>query len=278
MNNHIRAKTAIAATRFWLTICLGTAAILPYSASASDLVSVPDASFSPPMSGSDDSFIFGISPDGRYVLFASSANNLAQQTNGLPYFQPRPLTINTFLRDRVLGTTTLISVDPANTTQGNLNSLPAGVSTNGQYVLFESAATNLVPGDSNQLTDIFVRDLARKTTTLVTITTNGAKANGSPSDSTMTPDGRYVAFSSTASNLVADDANSIADVFIRDLELGVTRLVSVGGKGASTSLLVPYGAAASASGSPAITPDGRFVSFMSTATNLVPGVTTLGKR
>ena len=251
--------------RFWTTALLFITVILSNCASAAELGSVPDASFSPPVSGGDDSFVSCMSPDGRYVLFSSTANNLAKRTNGLPYLLPRPSAVNVFLRDRTSGTTVLVSADPADTAAANFDSAPMAISTNGQYALFESGAGNLVAGDNNGITntDIFVRDVTSKVTALVTIATNGASGNGVSSYSTMTSDGRYVAFSSSANNLVAGDTNGIADVFVRDMQLGTTRLVSVGAMGTNTLFMTSV--------SPAITSDGRYVCFTSTAANLVPG-------
>ena len=275
MREHPQTKIIPTAAGFWSAALLITTLVLPFHASASDLVSVPAASFSPPASGGGDSFVSCASPDGRYVLFSSTANNLAQRTNGSPYLSPQPLAINVFLRDRISGTTTLVSGDPADVAEANADSMPAGISTNGQYALFESGASNLVAGDGDGITntDIFVRDVASRITTLVTVATNGADGNGPSSGSAITPDGRYVVFSSSANNLVANDTNGIADVFVRDMQLGVTRLVSVGAKGTN----YPYNPLGNIGGMPvesilpAITPDGRYVVFMSTATNLVPG-------
>jgi hypothetical protein len=247
---------------------------------ASDLVSAPDPSFSPPVSGGGDSFLSGMSPDGRYVLFASSANNLVKRTNGLPYLAPRAFAVNAFLHDRQLGTTTLLSADPGEISEASADAVPIAVSTNGQYVLFESRATNLVAGtDNNGVTmNVYVRDVISKTTSLVTVATNGARANGSSTASMMTPDGRYVLFSSGASNLTSDDTNLIVDVFVRDMQLGITKLVSVGAKGTNWTIS-PYfnWGRAQESDSAVITPDGRYVCFMSTATNLVPGLTNFGE-
>jgi Tol biopolymer transport system component len=255
--------------------CIGVTlmvmAVVSLGAFAADLVSVPSASFTPPTSGGGDSFVSRMSPDGRYVLFSSTANNLAQRTNGLPYLLPRLGALNVFLRDRTQGATVLVSADAADAAQANADSIPTGISTNGQYALFESTASNLVAGDINGITnsDIFVRDLASKATTLVTIATNGGGGNGPSSASAMTPDGRYVVFSSSANNLVAGDTNGIADIFVRDVQLGVTKLVSAGAMGTNVSFMT--------SASPTITPDGRYVCFMSTATNLVPGFIYLGE-
>ncbi len=210
-----------------------------------------------------------ISADGRFVLLASTANNLALVgTNPLPVLVPAPL--NVFLRDRVSGTTRLVSVNAAGTGGGNGDSLPAGLSTNGQFALFESSASDLVAGDTNNATDIFVRDLVNGATLLVSTGTNGVGANGVSRGSVMTPDGRYVAFVSAASNLVPGDTNGVPDVFVRDLQAGVTRLVSVG-----ASVNESFGSATS-SEAPDITPDGRYVLFSSTAATLTPAAVSNG--
>jgi Tol biopolymer transport system component len=212
-----------------------------------------------------------ISPDGRYVLFASAANNLVLMSNSSPMTVLRPPVLNVFLRDRTNGTTTLPSVNLAGTGSSNGDSLPRGISSDGRYVLFESSATDLVAGDMNNTGDVFVRDMSNGTTLLVSTTTNGTSGNGASHNSVMTPDGRYVAFVSAATNLVTGDTNGIPDVFVRDLQTGTTTLASVGAA-TTGSYLLP-----SISESPDLTPDGRFVAFFSTATNLVSGMTNAGE-
>jgi Tol biopolymer transport system component len=238
------------------------------------LVSAMDGSQVAPAGGGGDSVVPLLSADGRYVLFTSSANNLVLPTNGAAPPAPSPLTLNVYRRDRTNATTMLASQNLLGTGGGNGDSFPGGISSDGRFALFESTATNLVAGDTNNATDIFVRDLLNGVTMLVSVATNGTCANGASSASVITPDGRYVAFTSAASNLVADDTNGIADVFVRDLVSGVTTLVSVGAKTAplpaNSSLL------ASGSDAPDISPDGRYIAFFSSATNLVPGVTNVG--
>jgi hypothetical protein len=175
--------------------------------------------------------------------------------------------LNVYLRDRVSATTTLVSVNSSGTGGGNDNSWPVAISTNGQFVLFESAANNLVSGDTNQASDIFVRDLVNGQTLLVSVNTNGLAGSRDSSGSSLTPDGRYVAFVSRATDLVASDTNGIPDVFVRDLQTSNTVLVSVGALSASAS-------AQPAIISPDISSDGRYVLFTSVGTNLVPGVQT----
>jgi hypothetical protein len=113
------------------------------------------------------------------------------------------------------------------------------------------------------VTDVFVRDLVNQTTLLVSAATNGSVGDGVCRGSVMTPDARYVAFVSAADSLVPNDTNKIPDVFVRELQSGVTTLVSVGARSTNSLSL-------SSSESPEITPDGRYVAFFSSATNLVP--------
>jgi Tol biopolymer transport system component len=240
---------------------------------ASRLVTQLGSSFPPPVGADGNCGVPIISADGRYVVFASSANNLAVISNNP--IQTRVLgNLNVYVRDRTNQTTTLVSVNLAGTGGGNGDSLPRAISTNGQYVLFESTASNLVPNDINIYSDIFVRDLVNHTTSLVSVSTNGVSGNLPSSSSVMTPDGHYVAFSSFANNLVSGDTNSIPDIFVRDMVGGTTSLISVGAVatnvGAPNSLVC-------FSDSPAITPDGRYVVFYSTATNLLPSVRTGGE-
>ncbi len=256
------------ALRFTLGFCLA----IPAMATSLQLVTAIDPSVGSPASGGGNSTSPIITPDGRFVLFASTADNLALTSSNTPFLVQNPTKINVFLRDRANGTTTLVSVNLAGTGGGNGDSLPIELSTNGQYALLESTASDLAPGDTNNANDVFVRDLVHGTNILVSISTNGGCANGVSGESAITPDGRYVAFASTASNLVPGDTNGIQDIFVRDLQTGVTTLASPGAI-ANPSAGFPGGS----SDSPQLTPDGRYIAFLSTATNLVPGVTTSGE-
>jgi Tol biopolymer transport system component len=229
------------------------------------LVTVPESGQPPSESGGGDSLAPIISPDGRYVAFASLANNLVLNSEYAPIPASFPLKLNVYVRDRTNLTTTLVSVNLSGLAGGNGDSIPTGISSNGQYVLFESSASDLVPGDTNNAADVFIRDLSAGTTTLVSANTNGVAGNQGSRGSVMTPDGRYVAFVTDASDLVTGDTNGIADVFVRDLQGGVTTLVSV----SATASSYP---GKTSSEFPDITPDGRYVAFYSTATNLVSGV------
>jgi Tol biopolymer transport system component len=212
-----------------------------------------------------------MSPDARFVLFASTANNLVKlnPTNALPTsLQPRA---NVFLRNRSNGITALVSINLSNSGGGNGDSFPTGISPDGRFALFESSASDLVPGDTNGVTDIFVRDLVSNVTTLVSVATNGIAGNGVCRSSVMTPDGHFVAFTSAANNLVPQDTNGIPDVFVRDLQSGTTTLASAGAIPTNSTFILV------GSETPGISADGRFVAFYSAAVSLVPGVTNGGE-
>ena len=222
------------------------------------LLSVRSPAVPLPAGGDGNSIAPILSPDGRFVVFTSSANDLVPGGNSF-------YSLNVFLRDRIAGTTTLVSANLGGSGGGNGNSTLGQASTNGQFVVFQSDASNLVPNDTNGVTDIFVRDLVAGTTTLVSVSTNGGLANGASTDPVITPDGRFVAFISSASNLVPNDTNGIPDVFVRDLVAGTNYLVSAGA-------LRPSSSASPIVATPVITPDGRYVAFISSATGLVASV------
>ena len=229
------------------------------------LLSARNPSVPLPVGGDGNSIAPSLSPDGRFVVFTSAANDLVPGGNS--YYS-----LNVFLRDRVFNTTMLVSGNLSGTGGGNGSSMLGQASTNGQFVVFQSDASNLVPNDTNGVTDIFVRDLVAGTTTLVSVSTNGGPANGASTDPVITPDGRYVAFISRASNLVPGGTNGITDVFVRDLVAGTNELVSV-------NAFLPSGInnTFTVMATPVMTPDGRYVAFFSLATNLVsavPGTTT----
>ena len=221
------------------------------------------------MGGNGDSGLAIISPDGRYVLFGSAANNLTLTANSNPIPVLIPAHCNVYLRDRTNGTTSLVSVNLSGTGGGSGDSFADGISSNGWYALFESSAPDLTSGDTNHANDVFIRDLVNGTNILASVSTNGGFGNGNSGPAVMTPDGRYVAFVSSASNLVPGDTNGIPDIFVRDMQSGTTMLASPGAKSTGPT-------AGSYSAGPLITPDGRFVAFYSSATNLVSGVTNVG--
>lgn len=224
------------------------------------LLSARDASLVPPAGGDGDACGAAVSPDGRFVVFISAANDLVPEND-------RQFYMNVYLRDRASNTTTMASVSLNGTSGGNGHSLYGQVSTNGQFVLFESQTGNLVAGDTNWIGDIMVRDLQAGITKVASVASNGGQANGRSYDAVMTPDGRYVAFASAASNLVPGDNNNTPDVFVRDMVAGTTTLVSVG----ATNL----GYVATMA-TPQITPDGSYVAFYSSATGMVAGASANG--
>jgi archaellum component FlaF (FlaF/FlaG flagellin family) len=170
-----------------------------------------------------------------------------------------------FVYDRQSSSTTRVSVG-AGGAQANDGS--AGrISGDGRFIVFSSYATNLVPGDTNGTGDVFVRDRQTSTTTRVSIGAGGAQANGASSGVDISADGRFVAFSSHATNLVSGDTNGVADVFVRDRTGSLTTRMSTGQflaqgdneSGSITGTLV----------APAISGDGRYVAMWTYATNLV---------
>ena len=196
-----------------------------------------------------------VSSDGRYIAFNSDATNLAQgDTNGLK---------DIFVRDLTTGTTTRVSVSSSGAQADGISG-SVGLTPDGRYVVFVSEATKLVPGDTNGLMDVFVRDLVKGTTTLVSVSNTGAQGDGDSSDCSISDDGRCVAFVSESANLVPGDTNGEQDVFVRDLVKGTTTRVSVGNTGTQAD---------NWSDTPDISSDGGHVVFLSEATNLVRGDT-----
>jgi Tol biopolymer transport system component len=226
---------------------------------AVELASKRDVSVAVTVGANGDSVVPWLSPDARFVLFSSGASDLVTNDNSW-------LSLDVFLRDRVSNTTTLISANRFQTGGGDGHSSGVCVSTNGRYVLFESVASDLVAGDTNELADVFVRDVQTETTTLVSVAAAGGVANNRSESAAMTPDGRYVAFISYATNLVTGDTNNNPDVFVRDLQTQTTALVSVGASNTTAGV-----------GQPAISADGRWVAFLSSARNLVPGVSNISR-
>ncbi|MEJ7727158.1 MAG: hypothetical protein WKH47_09095 [Actinomycetes bacterium] len=192
-----------------------------------------------------------ISAHGRYVAFESEATDLvAGDTNEVN---------DVFVRDRLTGDTTRISV-ATDEDQSNGGSSAPSMSNSGQVVAFMSDATNLVPGDTNGVTDIFLRDLTAGTTVRVSLTSNGNQANDTSGDPVISGNGRQISFISDATNIVPGDTNGLVDVFVRNRSGTVTDRVSVSStedQGDERSF------------GPAISRTGRFVAFTSAATNLV---------
>ena len=207
--------------------------------------------------GNGISGLFGISisGDGRFAAFESASNNLVPgDTNGAR---------EVFVHDRVLGTTERIALDSSGA-QGNGASHYPSISADGRYVAFISSASNLVPGDGNGSWDVFVRDRISNLTERVSVDTTGVEGNGDCFQPDLTADGRFVCFGSVASNLVSGDTNGASDAFLRDRLAGSTEIVSIpagGGQGDNHSATC------------SVSTDGRFIAFVSLASNMVPGDT-----
>ena len=216
-------------------------------------------------------FVEAISGDGRFVLFTSDAINLVpNDTSGL---------WNLYIRDTCMGagadcvpSTVEVSV-ASDGTPGNADSSGGAISADGRFVSFNSSASNLVGNDTNAVWDVFVRDTCAGTpagctpsTIRVSVASDATQGNADSGGRAISADGRFIAFSSGASNLVANDTNGAADVFVYDTCFNVagcspsTVRVSVASNGTAGNAW---------SGSPAISADGRFIAFESTATNLV---------
>jgi len=148
--------------------------------------------------------------------------------------------------------------------QGNNESDLPSISADGRYVAFRSAASNLVSGDANVVDDVFVRDRQIGTTERVSVDSGGVEGNGPSTAPSISADGRYVVFHSSASNLVSGDTNGLIDVFIRDRQTGTTDRVSVDSSAAEGNDESLW---------PSISADGRYVAFWSRANNLVGGDT-----
>ncbi len=198
------------------------------------------------------SYAPSISADGRFVAYSSLANNLvANDTNA---------TGDIFVHDRLNGTTTRVSVSSSGG-QGDRSSRFVRLSADGMIVAFLSDATNLVRGDTNLRSDIFVHDRVTGVTERVSVATDGTQGNDWSGGTAISADGNVVAFSSTASNLVPGDTNNWNDVFVHNRLTGVTERVSVNSSGEQ---------ATDESFGPALSADGRYVAFHSFATNLIP--------
>jgi len=201
-----------------------------------------------------------VSADGRFVAFASEASNLV---GGGP---PGPRQI--FVRDLIAGTTELVSA-ATDGTAGNLTSLNPATTGDAHYVVFASDSDNLVANDTNGSRDIFVRDRLLGTTERVSLASDGSEGNNDSETPSISAGGRYVTFTSLASNFDPADSNGVRDVFVHDLSSGSTELVSVASDGTQGNAI----SGGLGAGPARIGADGRYVVFGSFANNLVLGDT-----
>jgi flagellin-like hook-associated protein FlgL len=200
------------------------------------------------------SFFLEFSPDGQFIAFASDATNLVAGDSNAQR--------DIFIKNLQTGAVTLVSTDGAGTEAIGGGSHAPVFSQDGRFIAFYSAATNLVSGDTNGQVDLFVKDLQTGVLTRVSTDSAGAEAIGGPSvNPTFSADGRFIAFDSSATNLVAGDTNGQKDVFVKDLQTGAVTRVSTDSYGAESI--------GGASQIPSFSPDGRFIGFTSLADNLV---------
>jgi Tol biopolymer transport system component len=203
--------------------------------------------------GNNNSFAPFISSDGRFVVFESDATNLVLgDGNGRR---------DIFVHDRQTGATTRVSVSSGGI-EGNNRSFDPSISSDGNFVVFESNSTNLVANDENVRGDIFVHNRATGETTRVSVSSGGVEGNNNSFAPFISSDGRFVVFESNATNLVAGDFNGRRDIFVHDGATGETTRVSVSSEDLEGD---------NNSYAPFISEDGKFVVFESLATNLVTG-------
>ncbi|MCK6447496.1 MAG: hypothetical protein L6Q99_13985 [Planctomycetes bacterium] len=193
-----------------------------------------------------------ISENGRFVAFESFVQLVPTDQNGWS---------DVYVRDLFVDQTARVS-HTGSASQPNGDSSDATLSGDGSLVAFTSQADNLVAGDLNGKSDVFLRDRTLGVTSLVSVSSSGAQGDRGSREASLSTDGRYVAFSSDALNLVANDLNGLADVFVRDLQTQTTTRVSLDSSGAEAN---------GASSEPCLSADGRFVAFVSAASNLVGG-------
>jgi Tol biopolymer transport system component len=205
--------------------------------------------------GNFHSYDASISADGRYVAFTSLSSTLVP---GDTNFQD-----DVFVHDRLTASTTRVSVSSGGA-QGNMDSSHPAISADGRYVAFESYASSLVQQDTNAHSDIFVHDRLAGTTERVSVGPGGSQADGASYTSSISADGRCVAFQSLATDLAPGDTNGSVDVFVHDGVTSSTERVSIatgGGQASGQSYL------------PSISADGLCVAFASNAGDLVSGDT-----
>jgi len=236
--------------RSTITLLCLTSPIAPTSlAQSTSRVSVDSAG----VQGNGFSAWPSMSADGRYVAYMSDASTLVPgDTND---------DLDVFVHDRQTGATSRVSLSSAGLQVDGVSSEPS-ISADGRFVAFVSSASALVPGDTNLAQDIFVRDRQTGTTARVSVDSMGAQGSGMSIHPSISADGRFVAFTYGAGDFDPSDTNGDPDVYVHDRQTGATTLVSrdtTGTPGNDESL------------EPSISADGRYVAFVSLASNLVPG-------
>jgi len=209
-----------------------------------------------------NSYSPSVSGDGSFVAFASAATNLAANDNNrhIDVFVASRATDGTYPCDGVNGAIGLASVSGTGQ-QGDGDSVLPAICADGSVVAFKSLADNLVDNDRNGVADVFARDRVRNGTARISVDPNGHDANDASFPPAISPDCRFVAFGSAATNLVRGDANDASDVFVRDRVIGETRLVDVNARGEQANGGVSDVA-------PSISGDDLHIGFASFASNL----------
>ena len=208
-------------------------------------------------------YLPALSHDGRHVAFLSKAENLVAGDSNSER--------DVFWHDRVTGETRRVSVASDGTQANSFScgiSAPA-ISGDGRYIVFDSAADNLVPDDSNDMWDVFMHDSKTGTTQRISVAGDGSEPNAFSQLPEISKDGRFVSFISSADNLVSGDTNGANDIFVRDLETNMVERVNVASDGTQANAGTrTYWAHYKYT---SISANGRYVAFTSLADNLVPG-------
>jgi Tol biopolymer transport system component len=211
-----------------------------------------------------------LSGDGRYVTFDSKATNLVQNDSNELTGGGKDI----FIHDHQTGVTLRVSAAPSggdalvldisgNIIKGGTSERPS-ISADGRYIAYYSDANNLVSNDTNDAYDIFVYDMQTGQTTRVSLNTDGSEGNFGSFRPSVSGDGRFIVFSSDATNLVFNDNNGVSDIFVHDIQTGATARVSMDAEGNEANNTNFF---------PSISIDGRYIAFSSNATNFVVGDT-----
>ena len=195
-----------------------------------------------------------ISSDGRYVAFIGADNRLVPE---FPHEGFGPYQI--YVKDLSTGTTRRASTDSTGVRGNNFSDQPA-ISADGRYVAFSSDSNNLLSNDVNGLKDVFLKDMQTGSVQLVSSNSTGMQGNEFAHRPSISGEGRYVAFESGASNLVANASNGVGDVFVKDLATGETRQVSESSTGVQGNRHSSW---------PSISSNGRYVAFATNSTTIV---------
>jgi len=225
------------------------------STTATAALSIFRASVAGSIEANNNSQDPAVNDNGQFIAFSSDAANLIGTGNDTNGFK------DIFLYNKSTGTTSRVSLATSGTEADNNSQTPA-ISGNGRYIAFSSDATNLIGAgnDTNGVRDIFLRDRLANVTTRVSVDSGGVEADNNSQNPAISSDGRFIAFSSDATNLIGTDINGFRDIFIHDRLAGTTSRVSVATSGTAGD---------NNSETPSVSSDGRFIAFASDAANLL---------